>query len=143
LNFYQSVEQKAPDGKLVPPETAAGQVGTAARPPAEKSATQSLPPTPPAVPLVAPPPTAPPAASAGSSSPGTDGILIQVSALTRREDAFTLVNILREKKLPVQVVPGTNDTLYHVVVGPFKYIKDAEQAKAALEKDGFRPIFKK
>jgi cell division protein FtsN len=160
LNFYQSVEQKAPDGKLVPPETAAAQGGTtggttggagaAARPLAEKSATQSLPATPPAAqaapaaPPVAPPPPSPqPAASSASSAAGADAILIQVSALTRREDAMALVNILREKKLPVQVVPGTTDTLYHVVVGPFKYIKDAEQAKAALEKDGFRPIFKK
>ena len=152
LNFYQSVEQKAPDGKLVPPETAAAQGGTAggagaaARPPAERSATQALPSTPPAAqaapvaPSVAP---APPAATAGGSAASGEGIMIQVSALTRREDAFTVGNILREKKLPVQVMPGTSDTLYHVVVGPFKYIKDAEQAKAALEKDGFRPIFKK
>lgn len=165
LNFYQSVEQKSPDGKLVPPETAAAQslatggtTGTAApaaRTPAEKSATQSLPATPPgaqaapaaapaAPPQVTPPPAAPqPAASANGSAASGDGILIQVSALTRREDALALVNILREKKLPVQVLPGTADTLYHVVVGPFKYIKDAERAKAALEQDGFRPIFKK
>ena len=152
LNFYQSVEQKAPDGKLVPPETAAAQTGTAsaappvARPLAEKSATQSLPPTPAAaqtVPVAAPPPIPQPVASTGGPVAGGDGIMIQVSALTRREDAFTLVSILREKKLPVQVLPGSNDTLYHVVVGPFKYVKDAEQAKAALEKDGFRPIYKK
>jgi cell division protein FtsN len=146
LNFYQSVEQKAPDGKLVPPEKAPAQGGAtggavaAAQPPAEKSTTPIFPPTPPpaqAAPIAPQPPQ--PSANAG----GGDGIVIQVSALTRREDAFTLVNILREKKLPVQVLPGTSDALYHVVVGPFKYVKDAERAKEALEKDGFRPIYKK
>ena len=149
LNFYQSVEQKSPDGKLVPPEAAAGQVGTpgasasgaaggpspAARASAEKPPTQ-------AAALATATPAAPPV-PAPQPAATADAILIQVSALTRREDAFALVNILRERKLPVQVLPGTTDTLYHVVVGPFKYIKDAEQAKAALEKDGFRPILKK
>jgi len=149
LNFYQSVEQKTPDGKLIPPETAAAQGGTtggagaAARPPAEKPPAPPTPTPAQAAPVAAPPPAAQPEAAAGGSAASGEGILIQVSALTRREDANALMNILKEKKLPVQVMPGTTDTLYHVVVGPFKYIKDAERAKAALEQDGFRPIFKK
>jgi DedD protein len=158
LNFYQSVEQKSPEGKLVPAETAAAQTGTTApgssaaavARPAEKSATQSLPLTPLSAqaapippPISIPPQTQQPVTTVNSPTPITDGIMIQVSALTRREDAFTLVNMLKEKKLPVQVLPGTADTLFHVVVGPFKYVKDAEQAKAILEKDGFRPIYKK
>jgi DedD protein len=130
LNFYQSVEEKTPDAKLVPPETRNASPAPSRPPAAEKQ-----------TPLAsAPPPATPPAALPDAFPPG---ILVQVSALTRREDAGALVGLIKEKKLPVRVVSGTGDSLFHVVVGPYKNLKDAEHAKAELEKDGFRPIIRK
>ena len=75
--------------------------------------------------------------------PAPEGILVQVSALTRRNDAENLLNLLKEKDLPVLVTTGTNDSLFHVVVGPYKNEKDADAVKQSLEKDGFRPFIRR
>jgi cell division septation protein DedD len=75
--------------------------------------------------------------------PAPPGILVQVSALTRQQDAETLVQLLREKKLPVMVTSGTTDTLFHVVIGPYQSDADAQQVKRLLEEDGFQPIIKR
>ena len=80
-----------------------------------------------------PPPAQPPPA----------GILVQVSALTRREDAESLVVLLMEKKLPVLVTSGTNDTLFHVVVGPYKTEAEAQRVRQLLEQEGFRPFIRR
>ena len=82
----------------------------------------------PATPVVAPPPP---------------GILVQVSALTRREDADSLVALLQEKNLPVLVTSGENDALFHVVVGPYKNDSEAQKTKQVLEQDGFRPFIRR
>ena len=71
------------------------------------------------------------------------GILVQVSALTRREDAESLVTLLKEKDLPVLVTTGVNDPLFHVVVGPYTSEAAAQKAKALLEQDGFRPFIRR
>lgn len=83
------------------------------------------------------------AASAPPVGPPPNGIIVQVSALTRREDAESLLTLLKEKQLPVLVTTSSNDTLFHVVIGPYKTDKEAEQAKQALEKDGFRPFIRR
>jgi cell division septation protein DedD len=114
LNFYQSVEQTAPDATFAPPESSA-------TPPAAATAAKPAEPEPPIPP----------------------GILIQVSALSRREDADALVALLKERKLPVLITSGTNDPFFHVVVGPYKTDKEAQQAKTLLEQDGFHPILKR
>lgn len=116
LSFYQSAEEKAPEAKLVPPESPN-------TPPSDSSRA--------------------PAAEKQPAPVSPEGIYIQVSALTRREDADALVALFKEKKLPVVVTSGTNDTLFHVLVGPYKTEKDALHAKAMLELDGFRPIIKR
>jgi cell division septation protein DedD len=69
--------------------------------------------------------------------------LVQVSALTRREDAESLVVLLKEKKLPVLVTSGTNDTLFHVVVGPYKTDAEAQRVRQILEQEGFRPFIRR
>ena len=74
--------------------------------------------------------------------PAPPGILVQVSALTRQQDAETLVQLLREKNLPVMVTAGATDTLFHVVIGPYQSDADAQQVKRLLEEDGFQPIIK-
>ncbi|OFW33013.1 MAG: hypothetical protein A3J28_08700 [Acidobacteria bacterium RIFCSPLOWO2_12_FULL_60_22] len=120
LNFDQSLEEKAPEAKLVSPESSSASPDPSSGPPPS--------PEPPKAPAVAPPP--PP------------GILVQVSALSRQEDAQTLVQLLKERKLPVLVTSSPSDSLFHVVVGPYPNEKEAQQVKKQLEEDGFQPILK-
>ncbi|MBI4443765.1 MAG: SPOR domain-containing protein [Acidobacteria bacterium] len=71
------------------------------------------------------------------------GMLVQVSALTRQEDAESLVQLLKEKNLPVMVTSGAGDSLFHVVVGPYQNEMEAQRVRALLEQDGFRPFIKR
>lgn len=69
---------------------------------------------------------------------------VQVAAVTREEDADALVNALRGKSYPVFVVssqPG--DKFFHVQVGPFPTLADAEAMRSRLAADGYNPILKK
>jgi DedD protein len=93
--------------------------------------------TPPAGDAAATPAAAPPV------EPTPPGILVQVSALTRREDADSLVALLKERNLPVLVTSGENDALFHVVVGPYKNDAEAQKTKQLLEQDGFRPFIRR
>jgi DedD protein len=73
-----------------------------------------------------------------------NAIVVQVAAVSRQEDAEALVNALRKKDYPVFVVnnvPG--DKLFHVQVGPYSNLKDAEVMKARLGRDGYNPIVKR
>ncbi len=81
--------------------------------------------------------------NSGGGGVPSSGILVQVSALTRREDAETLLQLLGEKNLPVMVTPGTSDSLYHIVIGPYQTEGQAQQVKRLLEEDGFQPILKR
>jgi cell division protein FtsN len=54
-----------------------------------------------------------------------------------------LVQLLKEKNLPVLVTTGTGDSLYHVVIGPYQNEAQAQQVKKSLEEDGFQPIIKR
>ena len=117
LSFYQSVEQ-SPEAKLAPPDS-----------PATPPTSEPAPPAPvPSEPVLQQPPA---------------GILVQVSALGRREDADTLVQLLKERNLPVLVMAGTNDPFFHVMVGPYQKEDEAQRVKKLLEGDGFRPFLKR
>ena len=84
-----------------------------------------------------------PTASGSEAAPGGN-ITVQVAAVTKQEDADVLVAALRKKNYPVFVAPGTSvDNLYHVQVGPFAEIKDAEAIKSKLAGDGYNAIVKK
>jgi cell division septation protein DedD len=90
----------------------------------------------------------PPADQAAAPAPAAvepppPGILVQVSALTRREDADSLVALLKEMKLPVLVTSGENDSLFHVVVGPYQNEAEAQKTKQILEQEGFRPFIRR
>ncbi|MBI2819488.1 MAG: SPOR domain-containing protein [Acidobacteria bacterium] len=94
------------------------------------------------------PPEGPSAATVGAPAaiavvPPPPGIMVQVSALTRREDAESLVSLLEEKNLPVLVTTGENDALFHVVVGPYTNEAAAQKTKQLLEQDGFRPFLRR
>jgi DedD protein len=84
-----------------------------------------------------------PAQTAPAVTPPPPGILVQVSALTRREDADSLVALLQEMKLPVLVTSGENDALFHVVVGPYQNDAEAQKTKQILEQEGFRPFIRR
>jgi DedD protein len=71
-------------------------------------------------------------------------ITVQVAAVTKQEDAEALVAALRRKNYPVFVSPtASTDNLYHVQVGPFAELKDAETMKSKLAGDGYNAIVKK
>jgi cell division septation protein DedD len=71
-------------------------------------------------------------------------ITVQVAAVTKQEDAQALVAALKRKNYPVFVLPQSSaDNLYHVQVGPFAELKDAEAMRSKLAGDGYNAIVKK
>jgi cell division septation protein DedD len=77
------------------------------------------------------------------TGPGT--IVVQIAAVSREDDAVALAGALRKKNYNVFVVnnPVTNDKFYHVQVGPFSTMAEAEAMKAQLVAEGYNPIIKK
>ncbi len=121
MSFYKTVEQKEPDAKLDPPAPEPTPEKTAADPMTPKATTPS-----------------PEIARPGS------GYLVQVAAVTKQEDAQALADALRKKNYAVQIATNPpNDKLYHVQVGPFVDIADAETTRNRLVGDGYNPILKK
>jgi len=125
MTFYKSVEQKDANPQLTPPadtkqETTQPAAGaTAAQPPAANPAdsTTTLP---------------------------TAGYFVQVAAVSKQEDADALVDALKKKDYPAFVAPqSATDKLFHVQVGPYEDIKDAEAMRTRLIGDGYNPILKK
>ncbi len=117
LTFYKTVEQKDAVPQLAPPAEAA-------------------------------PPPPPPASVAPelATAPVThgSGYIVQVAAVTKKEDADALVFALRKKSYPVFVASNApTDSLFHVQVGPFNDVKDAEAMRSRLAGEGYNPILKK
>jgi DedD protein len=81
--------------------------------------------------------------SAPVTGPGT--IVVQIAALSREDDAVSLAGALRKKSYNVIVVnnPATNDKFYHVQVGPFGTMQEADAMKAKLTAEGYNPIVKR
>jgi|SRR5215813_1711781 len=122
LTFYKAVEQKDADSTLTP----AAQTNTAPAENGDASANKA--------------PSAPdPAAIASGSS-----YFVQVAAVSKQEDAEALVEALKKKQYPAFTANGSGtDKLYHVQVGPYGDIKDAESMRGKLIGDGYNPILKK
>jgi DedD protein len=70
------------------------------------------------------------------------GYYVQVAAVSKQEDANALVDALKRKQYPAFVAPGS-DNLFHVQVGPFADVKNAEEMRVRLVNDGYNPILKK
>lgn len=85
------------------------------------------------------PTNAPPVELSGS----TTGLMVQVAAVSKQEDAEAMAAALRKKQYPVLVVPNQTSNLYHVQVGPFADQKDAEAMRARLANDGYNAILKR
>jgi len=147
LTFYKSVENKQPDAHLAPVEKKPGDhaqpaaaPNAAAPPPAESRSSRTL--ASPAAPAATPPTANAPAPE--FTAAGEGGFLVQVAAVSKREDADALVGALRNKQYPVFVVANApGDRLFHVQVGPFSQLKDAEAVKARLSADGYNAIVKR
>lgn len=72
------------------------------------------------------------------------GFMVQVAAVSKKEDAEALVAALRKKQYPVIIVNNVpNSPLFHVQVGPFSQQKEAEAMRAKLSGDGYNAILKK
>ncbi len=88
-------------------------------------------------------PEAPPNAAldAASTSPG---YYVQVAAVSRQEDAASLVEALKKKQYPAFSANNASvDKFYHVQVGPYTDLKEAEAMRGRLISDGYNPIVKK
>jgi DedD protein len=68
---------------------------------------------------------------------------VQVAAVTKQEDAEALVESLKGRQYPAFIVNPSPDKFFHVQVGPFADVKQAEDMRAKLVSDGYSPILKK
>jgi cell division septation protein DedD len=94
--------------------------------------------------------------TANSSSPSTTdqaapltppqpvaSYFVQVAAVSKQEDAQALVESLKGRQYQAFIADATPDKLFHVQVGPFTDVKEAESMRARLVNDGYNPILKK
>ena len=75
-------------------------------------------------------------------APASNGYYVQVAAVSKQEDGDALVDALKKKQYPAFSSPGP-DKLFHVQVGPFTDIRNAEETRSKLVTDGYNPILKK
>jgi DedD protein len=134
FSFYKAVGEKTTDSALTPQDSK----GQASSSDSAASTTQ-----------------APKAnADAGSSTPSTptasatggysSTYYVQVAAVSRQEDADSLVEALKKKQYPALAANNASvDKFYHVQVGPYGDLKEAEAMRARLIGDGYNPIVKK
>jgi len=125
LSFYNSVKKKEAAAPLSAPKPS--------KPASHPAAPQTA--------KVTPPPAPAKARPAASSVPA--GVMVQVAAVSKREDAEALQQALRRKQYPVVIMTATTDRLFHVQVGPFNDPKEAEITRARLQGEGYNPILKK
>jgi cell division septation protein DedD len=125
MSFYKAVGEKNANTALTPPDSKT----QAAAPSAASPTTEAS------------PKAAPDAATAASSGAG---YYVQVAAVSRQEDADALVEALKKKQYPAFMASNAStDKFFHVQVGPYAELKDAETMRARLISDGYNPIVKK
>ena len=120
LSFYQAVKNSSTEGEPATPASAASDSPVAA------------------------------ATAAGINPQPLVGTLdsgsyyVQVAAVTKKDDAQALLSALKRKSFAVFIASNEpHDRLFHVQVGPFGSVKDAEAVRARLVADGYNPIVKK
>ena len=112
--------------------------------PAPQPATAAVEPTPAsAKPAITAPnkPTLTPVA-ATIATPGTGTILVQIAAVSHREDAQVLLTTLQSRGYKVFLREEPQDKLLHVQIGPFPTRKDADAMRQRLLSDGYNAIVK-
>jgi cell division septation protein DedD len=118
LSFYKAGEPKEAHARLTPP------------PPAQTPQPAKQPP--------------PSKAIAPENSPAiASGIMVQVAAVSKREDAEVLQDALRRKQYPVLITSTPSDKLFHIQIGPFSDPKEAETTRSRLQGDGYNSILKR
>ncbi len=138
--------KKSVANTLIPEPTASAATTASSIP--KPSPSQSLPKVQPEPP---PPQSEPANPALAESTPAlapeivrTGTFVVQVAAVSRKEDAEALLGALRKKDYPVFIVSNVpGDRLFHVQVGPYGTMKDAEAMKSRLAGDGYNPIVKK
>jgi len=101
-------------------------------------------PNPQLTPASAPVPPAAPAPAPAKEAPHASTYVVQIAAVSKKEDAEALAGALRKKNYPVFLASGTaNDALFRVQVGPFSDFKEADTMRERLASDGYTPIVKK
>jgi DedD protein len=75
-------------------------------------------------------------------APPAAGYLVQVAAISKRQDAEALQAALRRKQYQVFITVPETDSLFHVQIGPFAERKDADAMRQRLVGDGYTPIVK-
>lgn len=86
---------------------------------------------------------APIPAATDPAAPPLNAYYVQVAAVTKPEDAESLVDALKKKQYPAFSTTTPNDKLIHVQIGPYTDVKEAEAMRARLVGDGYNPILKK
>ena len=72
------------------------------------------------------------------------GYFVQVAAVSKQDDAQALVEALKKKQYAAFASnTSAGDRFFHVQVGPFGDLKEAEATRAKLIGDGYNPILKK
>lgn len=71
------------------------------------------------------------------------GYMVQIAAVSKEQDAQALVGALRKKSYPVFITNPPGDALFHVQIGPFADVKEAEAMRSKLQGDGYNPILKR
>lgn len=126
FSFYKAVGEKSADAALKPAD----------------ETTQTPAPAP--VPVSSAAEAAPKTGSDVAAAPESGGYFVQVAAVSRQEDAEALVEALKKKQYPAFTANNsTADKFFHVQVGPYGELKDAEAMRARLIGDGYNPIVKK
>jgi DedD protein len=122
MTFYKNVEQKDANAELNPAtETKPDTAAVAAAP--DKGQNNGVDP---------------------ATTIPTSGYFVQVAAVSKQEDADSLVDALKKKEYPAFVAStAANDKLFHVQLGPYSDMKDAEGMRTKLIGDGYNPILKR
>jgi DedD protein len=113
LTFYQAVQQKESHPQLAPP------------PPAREAASS----------------TGNTAAAADARGTLGNGYVVQIAAVRNQDDAKLLSETLRKQQYPV-LISQPGDSLFHVQVGPYADIKEAEAIRSRLVSAGYNPFLK-
>jgi cell division septation protein DedD len=130
LTFYKAVEQKEANAQLPPAKDTNTSSEAASNAPADTKSTEAKP--------------AADAAPDAATVLATSSYFVQVAAVSKQDDAQALVDALKKKQYTAFATNSSpTDKLYHVQVGPFGDVKEAEATKAKLVSDGYNPILKK
>jgi cell division septation protein DedD len=87
------------------------------------------------------PPVAPTRPAEARSTIGT-GFLVQIAAVRNQDDAKLLSDALQKLNYPV-IIARPGDKLFHVQVGPYADIKEADAARSRLVSAGYNAFLKR